>query len=103
VEVIFDPRSIFVAFGSLIHAGAGYTCSNIRPYWYGDIHENNRITGTTYHIASESISDIYRFFASVLKNLNKANIKKENNKRKREAISERMTILRNLQLAGSEI
>jgi hypothetical protein len=103
VEVIFDTGSIFVAFGSLIHARAGYRFSNVRLHWYEDIHGNNRITGTTYHIASESISNIYRFFAFVLRNLNKANTKKENNKRKREAISERKTILRNLQLAGSEI
>ena len=103
MEVIFHTGSIFVAYGSLIHAGAGYACSNVRLHWYGDIRGNNRKPGNTYHLGSESISNIYRFFASVLRNLTKAKIQKENNKRKREAISERMKFLRNLQLEGSEI
>ena len=48
MEVTFNTGSIFVAFGTLLHAGVGYTCPNLRLHWYGDIKGNNRKPGEVY-------------------------------------------------------
>jgi hypothetical protein len=48
MEVTFNTESIFIAFGTLLHAGVGYTCPNLRLHWYGDIKGNNRKPGKVF-------------------------------------------------------